>query len=234
VALTRDEGVEFRVRGLLLDLDGTLVDSTEVVNKHWGLVADELGVPRTQVVGQFHGMTAAETIRRISPSLSDSEVAHLVQGLHAGEEEDGHLVEALPGALALLQELPAEAWAVVTSCPHDLAHARLRGAGLPTPAHLVTADSVGRGKPDPEPYLQGAKALGMAPEECLAIEDAPSGITSAARAGCQVLAVRTTHQDLAVPSVSDLSRVSLARDGTTLVLTATMHQSSSEGESSKV
>jgi sugar-phosphatase len=220
VTLTREERVEFRVLGLLLDLDGTLVDSTAVVNKHWGLVADELGVPRAQVVGQFHGMTAAETMRRISPSLSDREVARLVQGLHAGEAEDGHLVEALPGALALLQELPTEAWAIVTSCPHDLALARLRGAGLPAPARMVTADSVGRGKPDPEPYLQGARALGMTPEDCLAIEDAPPGITSAAGAGCQVLAVRTTHQDLAVPSVADLSRVTLVREGATLVLTA--------------
>ena len=209
------------MRGLLLDLDGTLVDSTAVVDKHWGLVADQLGVPRAQVVGQFHGMTAPDTLRTIAPSLSDSDVARLVESLQAGEAEDGHLVAALPGASALLQELPAEAWAIVTSCPHDLALARLRGAGLPVPAHLVTADSVSRGKPDPEPYRRGARAIGLAPGDCLAIEDAPAGITSAARAGCQVLAVRTTHQDLAVPSVSDLADVTLARAGTTLVLTAT-------------
>jgi sugar-phosphatase len=215
------EPVEFRVRGLLLDLDGTLVDSTAVVDKHWGLVADQLGVPRARVVGQFHGMTAAETLRTIAPSLSDGDVSRLVESLRAAEAEDGHLVGALPGALELLQEVPAEAWAIVTSCPHDLALTRLRGAGLPAPAHLVTADAVDRGKPDPEPYLRGAMALGMAPEDCLAIEDAPAGITSAARAGCQVLAVRTTHQDLSVPSVADLSGVTLARDGATLVLTAT-------------
>jgi len=210
--------VEFRVDGLLLDLDGTLVDSTAVVDKHWGLVADRLGLARDAVVGRFHGMTADETMRTIAPSLDGEEVASLVRDMHAGEIADSGLVTALPGALGLLQQLPVDAWAVVTSGPRALAVARLEGAGLPVPDRMVTADDVVRGKPDPEPYLRGAEALGLEPRRCLAIEDAPPGVRAAVDAGCQVLGVRTTHEELDVPTVPDLSSVGVTVDGDLLIL----------------
>jgi sugar-phosphatase len=210
--------VEFRVCGLLLDLDGTLVDSTAVVDKHWGRIADELGLPRTEVVGRFHGMTAAETMRKIAPSLSDTEISSLVNDLLAGEIADADLVSALPGALALLERLPDDAWVVVTSGPLELAVARLAGAGLPRPERLVTAESVSSGKPEPDPYLLGAELLGHAPADCLAIEDAPAGVRSAVTAGCQCLGLRTTHGELEVPSVPDLSSVRLSFDDARLVV----------------
>ena len=100
----------------------------------------------------------------------------------------------------------------------ELAEARLEGAGLPVPARMVTADDVVRGKPDPEPYLRGAEALRLDPGRCLAIEDAPPGVRSASAAGCQVLGVRTTHAELDVPTVPDLSWVSVTVDGEVLVL----------------
>ena len=203
--------------GVLLDLDGTLVDSTAVVDKHWGLVSDHLGLARDQVVGQFHGMTADQTMRTIAPSASEGELESLVSDLHAREIADAGLVTALPGALELIRQLPADAWAVVTSGPRELAEARLDGAGLPVPARMVTADDVVRGKPDPEPYLRGAEALRLAPGRCLALEDAPPGVRSALDAGCQVLGVRTTHPELDVPTVPDLSYLSVTVDDGVLV-----------------
>ena len=210
--------MEFRVSGVLLDLDGTLVDSTAVVDKHWALVADHLGLERDEVVGRFHGMTADQTMRAIAPSLSEDDHVSLVSDLLAGELGDAGLVTALPGALELVQQLPEDAWAVVTSGPRELAAARLEGAGLPVPARMVTADDVVRGKPDPEPYRRGVEALGLEPGQCLAIEDAPPGVRSAVAAGCQVLGVRTTHPELEVPTVLDLSWVSVAVEGDVLVL----------------
>lgn len=208
----------FWVRGVLLDLDGTLVDSTTVVDKHWGLIADRLGLPRTDVVGRFHGMPASDTLRTIAPELDDDEVDVLTREIHAGEVADAGLVDALPGALSLLQQLPPDRWAIVTSCPRELAIARLEGAGLPVPAVLVTADGERPGKPDPAPYQFGAESLGLAAADCLAIEDAPLGARSATSAGCLVLGVRSTHASLDVPTVADLTHLEVSvRDDVIIV-----------------
>ena len=74
-----------------------------------------------------------------------------------------------------------------------LAEARLRYANLPVPERLITADDVSSGKPSPEPYLQGAALLGMAPADCLVIEDTPAGVQAARSAGMQVIALSTTY-----------------------------------------
>ena len=97
-----------------------------------------------------------------------------------------------PGAAELLAgPIPV---AVVTSGSSELATARLRGAGLEPPTVMITADRVAKGKPDPEPFLLGARALGVEPGRCLALEDAPAGIESARVAGMPVVALRTTHR----------------------------------------
>jgi sugar-phosphatase len=58
---------------------------------------------------------------------------------------------------------------------------------------LISGDMVVRGKPDPEPYRRGAELLGLAPAECVVVEDAPSGVGAGIAAGSQVLAVLGTH-----------------------------------------
>jgi sugar-phosphatase len=111
------------------------------------------------------------------------------------EIEDVDGVIPLPGAMELLQTLPVEKWAIVTSCTRALAGVRIGAAGLPKPKHLVTATDVVRGKPDPEPYLKGAQTLGVAAKDCLVLEDAPAGIRAGKAAGARVLALRTTASD---------------------------------------
>ena len=90
-------------------------------------------------------------------------------------EETGGVV-AFPGALELLSSHPQ--LAIVTSAPLRLAKARLRAAGLPLPRHLATPELWLEGKPGPEPYLKGAALLGMRPEDCIVLEDAPAGVES--------------------------------------------------------
>src|SRR6185437_348835 len=103
--------------------------------------------------------------------------------------DDAGTVVAYPGAAELLAgPIPI---AVVTSGSTALATARLRGAGLEPPAVLITADSIKRGKPDPEPFLLGAEGLGIDPARCLVLEDAPAGIASGLAAGMPVVAFRT-------------------------------------------
>jgi sugar-phosphatase len=82
---------------------------------------------------------------------------------------------------------------VVTSGGRELAAQRLAAVRFPAPEILVTGDDVEHGKPDPEPYLRAAAALGVPPGRCVVVEDAPAGVLAGQRAGMIVLAVTTTH-----------------------------------------
>ena len=100
----------------------------------------------------------------------------------------------LPGVRDLLDSLPADRWTIVTSATRRLMVARLKAAGLPEPVRMITANEVVKGKPHPEPYISGAKILGFAPDECIVVEDAPSGVGSGKAAGSRVLGVLGTHE----------------------------------------
>ncbi len=87
-----------------------------------------------------------------------------------------------------------------------VARARHKIAGLPAPEVFVTAERVKRGKPEPDAYLLGAQLLGLAPQECVVVEDAPAGVLSGTAAGCHVIAVnapadtpRLNEVDLVLP-----------------------------------
>ncbi|MDO9378313.1 MAG: HAD-IA family hydrolase [Nocardioidaceae bacterium] len=199
--------VELTCDVVLFDLDGTLVDSTPVVDRIWTDLARALGREPADVVGRFHGMQAGAAMLMVDPTLTPERVEELRAYVIAEELRDLEGVHAIPGAADLVAALPADAWAVVTSCPRDLALARLGAAGLPVPAVLVTADDVSAGKPDPAPFALGAHLAGVDPARSLAVEDAPAGITSAQGAGCQVLGILSTHDTLPVPAVRDLRAV---------------------------
>lgn len=197
-------------RRLLFDLDGTLVDSTAVVDRCWTALADRLGVAPDTVVGRYHGMPASVALPLIDPSLEPAEIDDLYRWLLDLELADTDGIVALPGAVDLLAALPDDAWAIVTSCTRDLAEVRLAAAGLPVPPLMVCADDVTRGKPDPEPYLLGAERCGVAPSDCLVLEDAPAGVASARAAGCDVVGVLTTHDSLDTVTVDSLAGLAFA------------------------
>jgi sugar-phosphatase len=81
----------------------------------------------------------------------------------------------------------------VTSATERLARVRMSTGGIPVPAHLITAERVKRGKPDPEPFLAGAALLGVAPADCVVFEDSPSGVMAGRDAGCIVVATTFSH-----------------------------------------
>jgi sugar-phosphatase len=203
---------------VLFDMDGVLVDSTPAVARVWTVWARKHGFDPDEVVRQAHGRPSLATIIELLPygdhDAEDRDVERL-------EIEDLADVVALPGALHLLQAIPQELWAVVTSASRALAEVRLRAAGLPMPKHLVTASDLERGKPFPDPYLKGAEVLGMAAADCVVMEDAPSGVRSGKAAGARVLALRTTSkgEELLTAGADwiadDLSALSLEPSGQT-------------------
>jgi mannitol-1-/sugar-/sorbitol-6-phosphatase len=204
--------MQIRCRALLFDMDGVLVDSTPAVARVWTAWASRFGLDPAEVVRQAHGRPSIATIRELLPSAD-----HLSEDLaiQKAEIEDLEDVIALPGTHELLNALPADCFAVVTSATRALAVVRLRAAGFAIPKHLVTSSDIQRGKPDPEPYLRGAQILGLSPADCIVIEDAPAGIQSGKAAGSRVLALRTTTSDSALHAagadwiVTDCSAISL-------------------------
>ncbi|KAG8742580.1 hypothetical protein FRC10_001245 [Ceratobasidium sp. 414] len=137
-----------------------------------------------------------------------------------------HGIVYLPGTESILAvaraaqpPVPRHAWAICTSATPVYAASALKTVGIPIPDVFVTARDVPRGKPYPDPYLQGAKKCSVDPKDCVVFEDAPSGIRSGKAAGCKVIALLTSHSREAVEAaepdviVQDLSHVVATWDG---------------------
>lgn len=134
----------------------------------------------------------------------------------------GNEAVEIPGARALLQQLIAvdAPWAIVTSGTEPLVHGWLSVLKLPQPEHLVTAESVENGKPDPTCYKLGWSRLGLpADADVLVLEDSPAGIRAGKAAGCKVLGLVTSHtlEQVAAAEpdwiVQDLSSVKMLASG---------------------
>lgn len=175
---------------LLFDMDGTLVDSTPCIEGLWRRWAVRHHLDPEKVMQQVHGRRGIETIALVAPHLdAAAEVAVLLE--EEARTLDGTV--AIEGAAAFLKQLTPDQWAVVTSAPRQLALAKLAYAGLPAPRLMISADDVSHGKPHPEAFLKGAALFGMAPQDCLAFEDALSGVASAQAAGMPVIALTSSH-----------------------------------------
>jgi sugar-phosphatase len=184
--------VEVSCSGLLFDLDGVLVDSTPAVARVWSKWALRHGFDPEATVRRAHGRPSLETVRELLPN---SDYVAENEFVLRGEIADTEGVVPLLGARELLDSLPADRWAIVTSCSRPLAEVRLRAAGLPVPRRLLTSDDVTNGKPNPEPYRKGAALLGFPAPKCLVFEDAPAGVVAGKAAGALVVAFRTTATD---------------------------------------
>jgi mannitol-1-/sugar-/sorbitol-6-phosphatase len=201
-------------RGFLFDMDGVLVDSHAVVERTWRKWALRHDMDPEPIIAVAHGRRSRDTMRDIAPHL---DVEKEVAWLDATERKDMEGVVALPGAVALLTHLPGVSWVIVTSSGDALARERLTVAGLPIPRKLIASERISKGKPDPEGYLAGAKALGIPPEECIVFEDAPPGVQAGLAAGSKVVGLATTYPadrlTAATRVVKDLSEVHIGRAG---------------------
>jgi mannitol-1-/sugar-/sorbitol-6-phosphatase len=180
---------ELTGRAVLFDMDGTLVDSTALVARLWGDWGAGHGIALDKILAVSHGRRTLDTIALIAPHL---DAAAETRALEQQERVTHDGVVPLHGAAQLLASLRPDEWAVVTSAPHAIAVERIRHAGLPQPEHLIGADDVEAGKPDPEGYLLAATRLGVPPQDCVVVEDTPAGILAARAAGMRVLAVGNT------------------------------------------
>ena len=196
----------FQASGLLFDNDGVLVDSMGTVDGSWGVWSKTYS-PGFQISYEHHGRRASEIVESLIGEELFEEALAEINRLELGLT---HLTTAMPGAKKLLESLESGTWTVVTSAGRDLGTSRLKAAGLPVPNELVCADDVSSGKPNPEPYLMGAKKLSLDISECIVFEDAPSGVAAGVAAGASAVIgigeeVLDSKADVVISSLEGIS-----------------------------
>ncbi|PNH46026.1 hypothetical protein VD0003_g9088 [Verticillium dahliae] len=160
--------------GFLFDMDGTIIDSTPAIEKHWHSI---------------------DVLKILAPEKANWDYVREAEGrlpkLYAHEAIE------VPGARTLLEELNRDSapWTIVTSGTEPLVTGWLGVMALPHPDQMVTAESVENGKPDPACYLLGRQRLGLEGDakRVLVLEDAPAGIRAGKAAGCKVIGLVTSH-----------------------------------------
>jgi HAD superfamily hydrolase (TIGR01509 family) len=186
---------------LLFDLDGTLIDTDHL---HFAVFRDLLAAAGQQIDKQYyldhmHGQMNAAIFSRLMPDADPDEMSDRKEAafrdLLAGS------VPPMPGTEALLGFARARGWglAVVTNAPRANAAAMLAAIGLSDAFDtLVIGEECSAGKPHPEPYATAMSRLDVAPGDCIAFEDSPSGIRSARAAGALTLGMRSSLDDAAL------------------------------------
>lgn len=196
------------IDAILLDMDGTLVDSDAAVERAWITWATEHQVDPDAAVALAHGSPADRTVRQLLPDLDDAAVAVAAQRQLALQYHDLSDVVLAPGAQRLLDTIERlqMPWAVVTSADVPLAKARLGAAGIDPPL-LITVEDVSAGKPDPECFLLAARQLGVDAHRCLVVEDSAPGLAAARAAGAITAALRGFDGDVKLRDLNDLAEL---------------------------
>lgn len=206
-------------RALLLDMDGTLVNSDAVVERVWRRWAVAQGLDPEETLKVVHGRQGHATMAELLPDRPMEQNIAENADMLAQETADLDGVVPVPGAPAFLAGIAELPHALVTSADAALAEARMGAAGLPLPAVRVTAESVGASKPDPEGFLKGAAELGFSPAECVAFEDSEAGIAAARAAGSRVVGIGPRAAAYAPDlHVDDLTQLEVTADRQGLIL----------------
>jgi beta-phosphoglucomutase family hydrolase len=202
-------------RAVLWDVDGTLLDSAEYHWQSWQstLAAENFDLTREHFFASFGQRN--DTILRLwfGSDFPDREIARIAD---AKEAQYRDLIRAggaalLPGVQHWLQRLRDDGWlqAVASSAPRANIEAILDVLEIRRFFGAITsAEDVSRGKPDPQVFLTAAAKLGVSPDRCVVVEDAPAGVEGARRGGMRAIGVLTSqaalHADLVVPTLDRL------------------------------
>ncbi|MEY9860443.1 sugar-phosphatase [Catenulispora sp. GAS73] len=201
------------VAAVLFDMDGTLVDSDAAVDRSWLAWSREYSVDPALPLAIAPGHPAADTVAKILLDADPATIAEAAARQLALEYDDLADVAATDGAHELIAALDARAvpWAVVTSADARLAKLRLAAAGI-SPRILITTDDVPVGKPDPAGYLRAAELLGVAPGDCLVVEDTEPGVAAGRAAGATVAALKGVPGDLGIDGLRRITELMVGRE----------------------
>ena len=197
------------IRGVLFDMDGVVIDSERLFARFWMASAADLGFPMTyEQALQLRSLRREQGIEKMQsffgPTADFDEIrAHRIELMEAHIAQYG--VDEKPGIRELLACLKEKniPCAITSSSALAVIRERLGRLGiLEDFTALCSGKDVPNGKPAPDIYLAGAAAIGVPPEHCLAIEDSPTGLEAAWRAGCMGVFVPDQDQ----PDALTLSR----------------------------
>lgn len=188
--------------GVIFDVDGVLVDSYEAHKASWMRLANETGVEFSEAdFASTFGRTSREIIREHWPvgDHSDERVEILDGKKEAWYRE---IIEddfpVMQGAVELIDALVDENFTIGagSSGPPENVHLALEKLGRREHFRgVITGRDVERGKPEPDVFLLCAEQMGLEPSKCAVVEDAPSGVTAAKRAGMASVALLSTGRD---------------------------------------
>jgi HAD superfamily hydrolase (TIGR01509 family) len=204
--------------GVIWDLDGTLIDSAGL---HWIAWHDTLeGAGRSVTPEDFASSFGKRNDEILRDLFGQGIEADWIERVSEAKEQAYRRLlrerglELLPGALSWFERLRAAGWrqALASSAPQpniDAVFESLAALGRYLDL-VVSADEVGRGKPDPAVFLEAARRLALPPGRCIVVEDAPAGIEGARRAGMRSIGVLSSHHprleaDVVVPSLEALA-----------------------------
>jgi len=200
------------IRAVLWDLDGVLVDTAPFHLQAWRELFAGLGKDLSEEeFRRSFGLRNDAILRSLLGELSEERVDELSRRKEAifRQRIRGN-VRPIAGAPALLDRLrrAGKRTAIVSSTPRENVEVLLRSLKLEDAFDaIIAAEDVRRGKPDPEGYLLGAERVGVAPQACVVIEDAPGGVEAAKRAGmkCIGLAAKREAADLRLADLTVMS-----------------------------
>ncbi|MFF2044305.1 HAD family hydrolase [Kitasatospora sp. NPDC058170] len=191
---TLDQGDGRGLQAVLLDMDGTLVDTEEFWWQAEASLFAELGYAldekdRVHVVGGPMSRVLDYLIGATGVDIAPADLTVLINQRFVDLLAGG--VPLMPGAERLLNTLAAHGIpaALVSASHRHVIDIVLESLGSRHFAFSVAGDEVPRTKPHPDPYLEAVRRLGAEPARCVVVEDAPTGVRSAEAAGCPVIAV---------------------------------------------
>jgi len=177
--------------GCLFDLDGTLMLSTNCVEKFWYDFADDHGLDATEILKTSHGRRTIDILRQWQPDMANEQVSGELEATIPVKWAS--FATPVPGVFELRNALPPSQWGIVTSGTLPMASGWLKHfLKFDKPVSFITAESVKEGKPDPSGYKLGAKELQLG-DRFLVFEDAPAGIRAGKAAGATVIGMATTY-----------------------------------------
>ena len=179
------------IKGVLFDMDGVILDTEKLYTRFWVEAAQSLGYPMTHEMALGMRSLSRQAGERQLKAYLGEEADYFavretrIRMMNDYIEENGvELKQGIHELLAFLKENDIKT-SVATSSPLDRTKKYLTQVGLVDEFDaLVSGHMVEHGKPEPDIYLYAASNLGLKPEECLVLEDSPTGILAAYRAGC--------------------------------------------------
>jgi len=185
-----------RVRGVIFDMDGLLLDTERIFKQAYQEAAQQHGILLDDgVYEQMIGLRADASQRvlreHLGPTAPSAAIIESARHCYYMQiEKEG--VPLRPGVLEIFDYLEAEKLpaAVATSTHYELALIKLRAVKLiDRIVGVVSGDQVKQGKPAPDIYLAAAELIGLPPQDCLALEDSPPGVVAARKADCVTILV---------------------------------------------